>query len=237
MTRQFAFLHDPPLPGSVNMAIDQKLFEQVEERDEDFTWIRFYSWIRPTISLGRNQRPAHPDSPPASTGVAQVVRPTGGRAVLHHDEITYAVVSSDRSLFPIGNVEKTYRVVTRVLQNGLHRLGIEATLQPGRERRPHRTAEDPGDPACFMSVSRSELVVDGRKLAGSAQRQGRRGFLQHGSLPLTVDFPFMSRTLNTPVEALRTAMVSLSHVSSRQISSRQVRFALQQAFLEFLTAA
>ena len=184
---------DPPLDGETNMAIDARLLSEVEKSVVPRTVLRFYSWIRPTISLGRNQQreKALDLEFCRSQGLAIVHRPTGGRAVLHADEITYAVASNDPSQFDGGSVYGTYRRVSEALSEGYQRLGVDAGLSP--DTRPRSRSKTVNDDPCFVSPSRYELMVGGRKIAGSAQRRLRRGFLQHGSLPITCDRELLAR--------------------------------------------
>src|SRR5437867_473240 len=92
---------DAPMTGTQNMAIDARLLDEVERSENPHTVIRFYTWTTPTISLGRNQQIAKAVDIDycRDTGIDVVHRPTGGRAVLHDDELTYAVISNDTSSF------------------------------------------------------------------------------------------------------------------------------------------
>lgn len=178
-----------PAPGPWNMAVDQYFLESAPP-DEFGGVVRFYGWSRPTLSFGYLQRfertvdlafcEAH--------GIDIVRRPTGGRAVLHHEEITYSVVTSAAG-FPGGSsVTESYRVISEGLCRGLNLAGVGADVSrpalpdrpvAGREREGPRSSSP-----CFASVSRYELTFEGRKLLGSSQRRAGERFLQHGSLPV-----------------------------------------------------
>src|ERR1700722_2596323 len=177
---------DGAIDGVRNMAIDSEMLDEVDASVDARTIVRFYSWVRPTLSLGRNQKvEAAADCEYCrSRGIDIVHRPTGGRAVLHDDELTYSVASNDASCFG-DTIYGNYKRVSEALQTGFHYLGVAADLAPDTKKA--AVMEDGGDPPCFVSPSRYELMVDGRKIAGSAQRRLRRSFLQHGSMPLTVD--------------------------------------------------
>src|SRR5690606_29480259 len=123
-------------------------------------------------------------------GIDIVYRPTGGRAVLHDDELTYAVVSNDLARFDGGSVYGTYRRISEALAAGYRRLGLDVTLAPPPGRGP---VKGPVDHPCFVSPSRYELLAGGRKIAGSAQRRLRHAFLQHGSMPVTCDRDLLAR--------------------------------------------
>ena len=183
---------DDALDGRSNMAIDSALLEEVEQCEEPRTIVRFYRWSRPTMSLGRNQKK---DSSVdvafcEAEGMDIVHRPTGGRAVLHDDELTYAVASNDRRYFG-DTIYANYKSVSEALCRGFQALGVDAVLAPDTRRDPHPA--DAPDLPCFMSPARYELTAGGRKIVGSAQRRLRRSFLQHGSMPIRGDREKLAR--------------------------------------------
>ena len=177
---------DGALDGESNMAIDASLLDEVEKAGARKTVLRFYRWSGPTVSLGRNQKidKAVDAGYCRAHNIDVVHRPTGGRAVLHDDELTYAIVSNDSSAFG-ETIYGNYKRVSEALCLGFNRLGIPSLLAPDTLK-PQPMMSDMDAP-CFLSPSRYELTVNGRKIAGSAQRRLRRSFLQHGSLPITVD--------------------------------------------------
>jgi lipoate-protein ligase A len=175
---------DGPLDGISNMAIDAALLEEVGESPDPKTIVRFYQWRRPTISLGRNQKAENAVDQEYCdrNGIDVVHRPTGGRAVLHDDELTYAVISNDASCFG-DTIYANYKRVSEALCEGFQRIGVPAVLAPETRKVP--VLRNGSDPPCFLSPSRYELTVDGRKIVGSAQRRVKDTFLQHGSMPIT----------------------------------------------------
>lgn len=157
------------------MAVDEAL---ARCRRPGEATLRIYRWIRPTLSLGRNQPARGRYDPHAlrSLGVDAVRRPTGGREVLHDRELTYAVV------VPVagpGSLRAVYRQVNEALVEALAALGVRGGLAEPAARTPHLDAG-----ACFGGPARGEVVADGRKLAGSAQVRLGSTLLQHGSLLL-----------------------------------------------------
>jgi lipoate-protein ligase A len=183
---------DDDLDGTSNMAIDAALLEEVEASPDPRTVVRFYRWRRPTVSLGRNQRvdTAVDEAFCADHGVDIVHRPTGGRAVLHDDELTYAVASNDSTHFG-DTIYANYKSVSEALCAAFNRVGVPAILAPETKKlAPHPSGNDL---PCFISPSRYELTVQGRKIVGSAQRRLRRSFLQHGSMPITCDREKLAR--------------------------------------------
>jgi lipoate-protein ligase A len=226
-------LVDPPLSGAANMAIDQDLLNCAEASDYPVTFLRLYAWERPTVSIGYNQRPEQSfDWDYCHLHAVPVVRrPTGGRAVLHAGELTYAVASSDPGLYPLDSVDRTYLALAKTLQSGLARLGIDAELAIGsREPAPERTAGV--KPPCFASASRHELLVHGRKVVGSAQRRLRRSFLQHGSIPLRLNTRFTAAVLGVSEELILRTTTSVSDAAGRDVLFEEVAEALAEAFRE-----
>ncbi|MGD9374554.1 MAG: lipoate--protein ligase family protein [Anaerolineae bacterium] len=167
--------------GATNMAIDEAIMLAVIDGASPPT-LRFYGWSPPCLSLGRNQPLADVDQAACrAAGVDVVRRPTGGRAILHTDELTYSVILPQSDPRAEGGVTESYRRLSEGLLAGLHLLGVEASRSLGRK--------PSGDPSavCFEVPSDYEIVVGARKLVGSAQWRSKGGVLQHGSLPLWGD--------------------------------------------------
>ncbi len=243
---------DPALAGAANMERDLSLLRQLEDSSQPATIVRFYAWDKPTVSLGKHQKPeSGADLEFCRRNHIPVVRrPSGGRAVLHADELTYAVISNDALSFPMHSLHETYRAVALALQSGLAQLGIESALaRPSRTSsgrgaearrggrtndpvQPHQSADHRLAAPCFVAPSRHELLCQGRKIAGSAQRRLRRAFLQHGSIPLTVDYPLMAAALGCSQELLRGTVISVSEAAGRPIGRQLLEPALVEGFKE-----
>jgi lipoyl(octanoyl) transferase len=183
---------DGAIDGRSNMAIDSALFEEVVSSSAPRTVVRFYGWRRPTVSLGRNQKidKAVDIDYCTANGIDVVHRPTGGRAVLHDDELTYAVISNDSSYFG-DTIYGNYKTVSEALCRGYQSLGVAAILAPDTKK--VAGFANGADLPCFMSPARYELMVEGRKIVGSAQRRVRNAFLQHGSMPITCNREVLAR--------------------------------------------
>lgn len=171
-------------PSAFNMARDLSLLTRAN--DEGVIILRLYSWAEPTISLGRLQR-ADEVLDMASVeadGITVVHRPTGGRAVLHKGDFTYALMVPQVLQSSLGSgVAETYRMVATALQESLNALGVETSLskreQMGRELRLQ------GKEPCFIAPTKNEILVNERKLIGSAQVRRKEGVIQHGSMPVS----------------------------------------------------
>ncbi len=166
-------IRDEPTDGARNMALDHALAERLTEGEGV---VRLYGWSRPTVSFGKNE-PAAPPLP----DLAYVRRPTGGRAVLHDDELTYAVVAP---LDAFGGLREAYVEINRTLAEALRALGADvAVAGDGDVPAAPRAPLDAG--ACFQLPARGEIVAAGRKLVGSAQARLEGALLQHGSILLS----------------------------------------------------
>ena len=224
---------DSARDGSINMAIDAALLDEIDKSAEPRTVVRFYTWLRPTISLGRNQKieKAVDLEYCRANGIDVVHRPTGGRAVLHDDELTYAVISNDSSAFG-DTIYGNYKRVSEALCLGYNNLGVPAVLAPDT-RKPEMPAmfTRGGDPPCFVSPSRYELMVGGRKIVGSAQRRVRASFLQHGSMPITCDREALARATGLPDSTiLEQEMAGLAEFLAERPSLEQLRSVFTRAF-------
>jgi lipoyl(octanoyl) transferase len=166
-----------PLDAATNMAVDAALLASV--RAGASPTLRFYRWSPACLSFGRNQpaRGRYDRTSAAARGITFVRRPTGGQAVLHDDELTYAVIAP---VTVVGRPREAYRRINEALVAGLRSLGVAAALV-GSARSRDRPALG-WDRACFGRPEAGEVVVGGRKLVGSAQRTEGRVILQHGSV-------------------------------------------------------
>jgi lipoate-protein ligase A len=160
------------------MAVDEALLEAAISGEHGEAAVRFYRWANPTLSVGAKQ-----DVPPAvmdrcaAAGVEVVRRPTGGAAVLHRGDVTYAVAAPDGGMGVLG----IYRWVAEGLVAGFAALGLGASVV---ERRPPGTTAQARALACFAVPTGADLEVAGRKVCGSAQVRRSGWFLQHGSIPV-----------------------------------------------------
>lgn len=153
--------------GAMNMALDEALLHSVA-RGDSLPVLRFYRWSPATVTLGYAQS-VHTDldlDVCRRAGLDVVRRSTGGRAVLHDHEVTYSVIAPLNTLIFGNSVLDCYRVISEILQKTLRQLGLPAQLVPGKLRGGHQNATKA---ICFSAPSQYELVIDGRKVAGSAQ--------------------------------------------------------------------
>lgn len=177
----------------MNMALDEALLHAVAN-GASLPALRFYRWRPATVTIGYGQSvTADVDLDVCrEAGLDVVRRSTGGRAVLHDREVTYAVIAPLNSGLFGGSVLDCYRVISEVLQQTLVKLGLPAQLVPGKPRGGQQNAMKA---VCFSAPSQYELVIAGRKVAGSAQKRHGQAFLQHGSIPLDMNLELLGRAL------------------------------------------
>ncbi len=174
---RWMLLIDPPATGAWNMALDQALLDAAER--EGLAALRLYAWEPYTLSFGRNEPAVRRYDRAAieARGMATVRRPTGGRAVWHADEVTYAVAAPS-AVF--GSLRDTYHAIHGLLAEALMGLGAAVGLAADRP------AVGVGAGACFASAAGGEVVtINGGKVVGSAQVRSGDAFLQHGSIILS----------------------------------------------------
>jgi lipoate-protein ligase A len=190
-----------PRPGWENMALDQALLDRAEHGGE--RWLRLYGWSPHCLSFGRHEPAArrYDRARVEALGLDVVRRPTGGRAVWHGREVTYAVAAPCAGL---GTVRESYLEIHRMLLDALGRLGIAARLAP-----PGPPVGVDGGP-CFASPAGGEIMIQGRKAVGSAQLRQGGALLQHGSILLQGDQTVVQAvTRGLPPPDLAGALASL----------------------------
>ena len=218
-------LVDRPLPGALNMARDHGLALALAPGT---AVLRLYQWDRPTVSFGRNE-PAvrlYSRDEAVARGVGFVRRPTGGRAVLHHKELTYGVIFPTGAL---GGLKEVYGKINRGLLAGIRSLGVPAQLAS-----PDSPSLPPDAGPCFREPSQGEVTALGRKLIGSAQVRIGRSILQHGSIILDGDQGILA-TLRG--EAAVPASATLRSVLGRMPGLDSVRDAIRDGLAGTLGGA
>jgi len=190
----------PPAHGSWNMAVDEAILEAVGSGRSHPT-LRLYAWEPACLSLGYAQPRDDVDMARLQArGWELVRRPTGGRAVLHTDELTYAVIAPLDEPRVAGSVLESYHRLAQALVRALSLLSLPVQVNDAAVAPRHAST----NPVCFEVPSTYEITVDGKKLVGSAQARRKEGVLQHGSLPLTGDITRIVQVLSFPNEASRS---------------------------------
>lgn len=189
-------------------------------RETGETVLSVYSWERPTLSLGRNQTASgkYDLDAIASRGMDVVRRPTGGRALLHHHEVTYSVTAP---ISPDETLNDSYERINGLLLEALFSLGVDARVAAATT-----PALPPGEIPCFAEPSKGELVSAGRKLVGSAQVRENGALLQHGSILVADDQALIARVSLTPLATDVAPAATLSAALGRAPDVSEVAEAL-----------
>jgi lipoyl(octanoyl) transferase len=219
--QRYTLWHDAvPRPGWLNMAIDRALLERATAGE---SWIRLYAWSPSCLSFGRHEPAArrYDRERIAALGLDVVRRPTGGRAVWHAGELTYAVAAPATAL---GTLREAYGEIHRVIRDALRRLGAPAELAPSHGPIPL----DAG--ACFAVPVGGEVVVGDHKVAGSAQLREDGALLQHGSILLADDQGMVARLVRGDAPADRSA--PLARVLGRPVGWEEAAEAVTGAVAE-----
>jgi lipoyl(octanoyl) transferase len=223
----------PPAHGAWNMALDEAILEHIG-RGESVPTLRLYAWDPPCLSLGHAQPFADVDMTRLMDRSWEVVRRlTGGRAILHTDEITYSVIAPADEPRVAGTVLESYNRLAQALLLAVKELELPVEMKEGRVEN-----NSMPNPVCFEVPSTYEITVNGKKLIGSAQARKKEGVLQHGSLPLLGDLTRICQALvfqsesarETASKRLLERATTVESALGRQVSWETAAQALIQAF-------
>lgn len=188
MKSKWYFINSGPCSPSYNMALDEALLD-FHSKGEIPPVIRFYEWDPATLSIGYFQS-ANKDidfQALKAQNIGFVRRPTGGRAVLHESELTYSIIVTEQYPDMPATVTEAYRVLSEGLLYGFHNLGLDAYFSIPDTEEKLLDLKKPKSAVCFDAPSWYELVVEGKKVAGSAQTRQKGVILQHGAILLDLD--------------------------------------------------
>lgn len=216
-----------PQKGSWNMAVDDYLFQSLGQGPH--TYLRFYQWEKPTASLGYSQKANQliDLDKCRAIGIDVVRRMTGGKLVLHHQEVTYSICSSDSELFTSKLID-SYRLISEALMRGLEKMGIKCSLA---STTPSSYAR--GSLPCFSHPAQNEIEIEGKKIIGSAQKRTGDRFIQHGSIPLKKDEGLLKSISKLSREVFKMNMTSLSDTLGRKVDFDYVIEHLQSGISEY----
>jgi lipoate-protein ligase A len=232
--RKWRLILSPAASGAWNMALDEALLDSAIAGTTPPT-LRLYAWSPPCLSIGYAQpiEQVNRDRLKAF-GWDLVRRPTGGRAILHTDELTYSILLPAKDINTDGSVLSTYKYLSAGLIAALKLLGLTVNVQPEQQL----TEEQRKDPVCFEVPSSYEILIEGRKLIGSAQVRRRGAILQHGTLPLEGDITRICQILSyrssaardQAIQRLRSRATTLAEISPQKISWDRAAEAMIEGF-------
>jgi lipoyl(octanoyl) transferase len=221
MQQPWRFVDTGARDAASNMALDEALLV-MHEAGATLPTLRVYGWCQPTLSLGYAQNAQQEVDLIAchAQGVAVVRRPTGGRAVLHDQEVTYSVVMPLTLVDGPHTITEHYRRIGMALATALQALGLPVQLARPQVRATPTHAL--ASPACFAALSRYELSVAGKKIVGSAQKRARQRLFQCLRVP-----PEYRTAL---VQAAYSTMGAVNEMAERPVSLTALQAALRQGF-------
>jgi len=210
-------------PGPDNMAMDDALLEEAGASGRAF--LRLYRWSPPCLSFGRHEPAAsrYDRAAIARLGLDVVRRPTGGRAVWHEHEVTYAVAAPASAFGGVG-LRSSCRAIHERLAAALRALGAKAEL--ASDRPAVRLSDRPT--ACFAAPVGGEILIGDRKVVGSAQVRRGTAFLQHGSILLDGSQDLVSEVSRTPGASAQAT--TLSAALGRPVGFHEVADAIARAW-------
>ncbi|KMQ51248.1 Lipoate-protein ligase A [Chitinispirillum alkaliphilum] len=182
MAIKLRIIRDFERSAAFNMAADNYLLNNC--KDDETVFLRFYNWEKPSITVGCMQEPKDVlnFTMIEKDGVEWIRRPTGGRAVLHQEDLTYSCIFN-KNLTQMGkSISQTYGIITNCLIEGLKTCSIPCDAHDSYDE--YKELKREIKLPCFLSPNRDEVMVNGRKLVGSAQKRNLSAVLQHGSVPL-----------------------------------------------------
>ncbi|EST56208.1 octanoyltransferase [Brevibacillus panacihumi W25] len=236
---KWRYLVTEAMSPEMNMAVDEAILQLHAEGKVPPT-VRFYTWSPATLSIGYFQKALKEINLEEvhKHGLGFVRRPTGGRAVLHDKELTYSVIVSEQHPKMPSSVTEAYKIISMGLLHGFQNLGLRAEMVSLASEEEKEKYSSPGSSACFDSPSWYELVVEGKKVAGSAQTRQKGVILQHGSILLDMDVELLFSLLNFSsdrlkqrmMESFRQKAVTINEVSSRPISLQEAMDAFGRGF-------
>jgi len=240
---QWRFIDTGKLSPEMNMAVDEAILS-IHSQGKTPPTVRFYTWEPATLSIGyfqKAEQEIHFDKL-KEYGLGFVRRQTGGRAVLHDQELTYSVTVSEKYPGMPTQVTEAYRVISNGLLKGFQHLGLHAEMVKLASEEDKVKYASAGSSACFDSPSWYELVVEGKKVAGSAQTRQKGTILQHGSILLDLDVDMLFDILRFSSERIKERMklsflekaVAINQLQSRQITLEEAKEAFLYGFREGL---
>ena len=239
MTETWNFINTGSHDPYYNMAMDEALLNFVSRGEIDPV-VRFYTWDPATLSVGYFQRLKKEIDidKVKEKGFGLVRRQTGGRGVLHDKELTYSVIVPESHPNMPSTITEAYRVISEGLLEGFKLLGFDAYFAIPRSKEEREKLKQPRSAVCFDAPSWYELVVEGRKIAGSAQTRQKSVILQHGSLLQDVDvdelfdmFIFKNDRLKEKMKkAFVDKAVAINDISDRHISIEEMEKAFEEGF-------
>ncbi|MCK5535149.1 lipoate--protein ligase family protein [bacterium] len=214
-----------------NMAIDEALLME-HYRGNTLPTLRIYGWNPPAFSLGYFQDVRQELDIERCTrqGINFVRRITGGGIIFHHQEVTYSFICSREEMEMLPGVKGSYKTICSFLINMYKKLGIEAYFAvEGKVE-----GEKLGKPSsfCFASKEEYDILINGKKIGGNAQKRRKGLIFQHGSIPLKLNIDEVTPFLKKKSGRIKKRICSLSEVMGKEVSFNEIQLKLIESFRE-----
>ncbi len=230
--KTFRLIRSKPASASYNMALDEKIFFRYLK--DGIPVFRVYSWATPSFTYGVSQKNPGQEinlSRCAEGGIHLAKRMTGGGILFHNDEITYSFTCSKEDIGEDDSVFVSYRNICVFLISFYESLGLKPCFALEAEGFKERFS---GHPLCSASREKYDIVINGKKIGGNAQKRNRRAIFQHGSIPLSLDWGLMRKYVRFLPQEVFSDVTSLSLelkvVPAREILEQKLINAVKDSF-------
>lgn len=228
MSIWYLLYDEEPKDSSENMAIDEFFFNKLHNIKSGI--LRIYFWKNPTFSYGVSQKyekAINLEFIRNNKNLSYVRRITGGKTVLHNDEITYSVISSEDIFYKNNDLYKSYKLISDVLVKALNNVGIEAYLSKGS-----KPILSKSNNPCFSFPTPNEIEVNDKKIVGSAQKRDKYALLQHGSIPFSMDYNLYANGANSRPSIISRSMTTIKEI--KDISKQELSMLIIDEFRKFI---
>ncbi|MCG2712898.1 MAG: lipoate--protein ligase family protein [Candidatus Omnitrophica bacterium] len=205
----------PDIDPYMNMAVDEALL-QTYNVNKQMPVLRFYRWKIPAVSIGVSQKPLEALNLASmrARNIVFVRRMTGGEGIYHDAEITYSMVCSKQDLELPDSVRKSFRVITNFILDAYREFGLKPYYAGDTQEYLHGRAAS----FCYSTREHFDVMIDGKKLGGNAQKRKGDIIFQHGAIPLRLNFPAIKRCFKGKLGDIENNIISLSQACGKEIN-------------------
>lgn len=229
--KKFRLIRSEPASASYNMAVDEKIFFRYLK--DGIPTFRIYGWQEPSFTYGLSQKPEREMNMVECNkdNIHFAKRMTGGGILFHHNEITYSLVCSKDDIGEEKDVFVSYRKICAFLISFYQSLGLKPTFACEVDNFIDNSA---AHPLCSASHEKYDILINGKKIGGNAQKRNRQAVFQHGSIPISLDWELMRRYLRRLPDGVVSSVTSLAQelkdLPSKEILEQKLIEAARQTF-------
>ena len=220
------FIYSGHLPPALNMAIDETLLDILSVSTTPL--LRIYGWDPHSFSLGYSQNPEsvlYTDKC-REDNIPFVKRATGGGIIFHGDEVTYSIACTEEDIGSPISVKDAYKRICSFLIETYIRFGLNPFFAiDGPESKKIKSS------FCFSSFEDYDILLEGKKIGGNAQKRKKKMIMQHGSIPLSLNIPLVSRYVKEPILPAERRATSMKEILGRKISFEEFAGVMKESFI------